>query len=164
MATMYYDLIQTELGVIYLQADLQGLKLLSFASDGYQPPPCWNYHPEKMHEYTLQVKEYLCGQRQQFSLSLAPEGTPFQRSVWQAIQHIPYGKTATYHSLAVQLGNKKAQQAIALAKNVNPIPLVIPCHRVICDHPRLSCRFGLDLINRLRHLESGQIQPELLPL
>ncbi|MCM0147223.1 methylated-DNA--[protein]-cysteine S-methyltransferase [Photobacterium galatheae] len=161
---MYYDLIHTELGLIFLQADHQGLKLLAFASDGFQPSPCWIHHPEKMHEYTCQVKEYLRGQRQQFSLPLAPTGTDFQKQVWRAIEKIPYGQIMTCPQIATQLGNKKAHQAIALAKNVNPIPLVIPCHRVACDHPRLSCRFGLDLIHRLRELETGHIQPQLLPL
>lgn len=161
---MYYDLISTELGLIYLQADNQGLKLLTIASGGYQPPPCWIHDPKKLQAYTLQLQQYLEGQRQQFSLPLAPDGTAFQHQVWQAIQAIPYGETRTCQELAAQLGNKHAHQAVALAKNVNPIPILIPCHRVLCQNPRISCRFGLDLINLLRALEQGHIQPQLQPL
>lgn len=78
-----------------------------------------------------QLTEYFNGQRKEFDLPLAFNGTPFQESVWQALQDIPYGKTRSYKEIAVQIGNPKAARAVGMANNRNPISIVIPCHRVV---------------------------------
>ena len=78
-----------------------------------------------------QLDEYFSGRRREFDLPLDPRGTEFQRRVWQRLLLIPYGETTTYGALATQLGDAKASRAVGLANGSNPIPIVIPCHRVI---------------------------------
>ena len=78
-----------------------------------------------------QLREYFAGTRRDFSLPLAPAGTPFQQSVWQALQTILYGETRTYGQIAMQIGHNKSFRAVGMANNRNPIVIVIPCHRVL---------------------------------
>lgn len=78
-----------------------------------------------------QLTEFFAGQRQQFDLPLDPQGTEFQRQVWQALAAIPFGETRSYGQLAEGLGRKGAQRAVGAANGRNPISIVIPCHRVI---------------------------------
>jgi methylated-DNA-[protein]-cysteine S-methyltransferase len=78
-----------------------------------------------------QLCEYLEGKRQKFTIPLKPEGTEFQRKVWDALITIPYGEVRTYKQIAAQVGNEKASRAIGMANHNNPIMCIIPCHRVI---------------------------------
>jgi len=78
-----------------------------------------------------QLKEYFNGQRKAFDLPLNPTGTAFQKSVWQALLAVPYGKTASYGEIAAEIGNAKASRAVGLANGRNPIAIVVPCHRII---------------------------------
>jgi methylated-DNA-[protein]-cysteine S-methyltransferase len=78
-----------------------------------------------------QLRAYFAGELRTFELPLAPHGTPFQRRVWDALLAIPYGTTTTYGRLAQQLGDPRAVRAVGLANGRNPIPIIIPCHRVI---------------------------------
>src|SRR5690349_85178 len=78
-----------------------------------------------------QLEEYFTGLRREFDLPLEPRGTQFQRRVWLLLTRIPYGDTTTYGALAAELGNSKGSRAVGLANGSNPIPIVIPCHRVI---------------------------------
>lgn len=78
-----------------------------------------------------ELAEYFAGERKQFSIELAPGGTPFQQRVWQALCDIPYGATNTYGQVAARVGNPKASRAVGMANNKNPVAIVIPCHRVI---------------------------------
>ena len=83
------------------------------------------------NEAATQLMEYFAGKRRTFSLPLAPKGTPFQKEVWQALSSIPYGQTLSYADIAAQVGRPKAFRAVGMANNRNPIPIVIPCHRVV---------------------------------
>lgn len=78
-----------------------------------------------------QLKEYFCGKRQVFQLPLNPNGTSFQHDVWNQLLEIPYGETRTYQEIARKIGNEKASRAVGMANHKNPIPILIPCHRVI---------------------------------
>lgn len=78
-----------------------------------------------------QLQQYFAGERRQFELPLAPEGTTFQKSVWQALTEIPFGETRSYRDIAVRLGQSGAMRAVGGANGANPIPIIIPCHRVI---------------------------------
>lgn len=89
-------------------------------------------------EAQLQLEEYFSGMRTHFDLPLAPEGTDFQQAVWQALQTIPFGKTASYGEIAAAIGKPKAARAIGQANNRNPIAIVIPCHRVIGANHKLT--------------------------
>lgn len=84
-----------------------------------------------LKETGRQLQQYFAGERQTFTLPLAPAGTPFRQSVWQVLQTIPYGETRTYKEIAACVGNEKATRAVGQANNRNPIPILIPCHRVI---------------------------------
>ncbi len=84
-----------------------------------------------LKEAGRQLQEYFSGKRKHFSLPLAPAGTVFQHSVWNALKDIPYGETRSYGQIAGTLGNAKAGRAVGMANNKNPISIIIPCHRVI---------------------------------
>lgn len=87
--------------------------------------------PAAVEEATRQIDAYFDYRLREFSLPLQPSGTEFQRSVWLALADIGYGETESYSSLATRVGNPKACRAVGLANGRNPIPLVLPCHRVI---------------------------------
>lgn len=103
-----------------------------------------------------QLFEYLEGRRVSFELPLNAEGTLFQRTVWDALQHIPYGETRSYKEIAKAAGNERACRAVGMANNKNPISIVIPCHRVIGADGRLvGYGGGLDIKTRLLELEKS---------
>ena len=85
-----------------------------------------------------QIEQYIAGGRKVFELPLAPEGTPFERSVWEVLQSIPYGETRTYGQIAAQIGNPKASRAVGRAVGRNPLSIVVPCHRVIGHNGSLT--------------------------
>lgn len=94
--------------------------------------------PTKVHtslqKCVTQLEEYFSWKRKSFEISLQPNGTAFQRRVWDALLKIPYGKTISYLKLAQQLGDEKSIRAVASANGKNPIAVIIPCHRVIGSH------------------------------
>lgn len=85
----------------------------------------------------LELNEYLEGKRMNFHIKLEPEGTDFQKKVWNALTHIPYGETRSYKEIAKAIGNEKASRAVGMANNKNPILIAIPCHRVIGANGKL---------------------------
>jgi len=109
-----------------------------------------------------QLEEYFAGQRQAFDLPLDPRGTEFQRRVWQRLTSIAYGDTTTYGALARELGDPGASRAVGLANGSNPIPIVIPCHRVIgADGSLTGFGGGLPVKAALLDLERAATQPRL---
>lgn len=101
-----------------------------------------------------QLEEYFLGKRQNFDINLQPQGTTFQQKVWQALQKIPYGETASYKDVAISINHSKAYRAIGLANNKNPIAIFIPCHRVIgCNGKLVGYAGGLDIKQKLLNLE-----------
>ena len=109
-----------------------------------------------------QLEEYFAAQRSAFDLPLEPRGTEFQRGVWQRLLLIPYGETTTYGALATDLGDVKASRAVGLANGSNPIPIVIPCHRVIgADGSLTGFGGGLTIKRQLLDLERAHRQPQL---
>ncbi|HEX5160807.1 MAG TPA: methylated-DNA--[protein]-cysteine S-methyltransferase [Steroidobacteraceae bacterium] len=109
-----------------------------------------------------QLEEYFAAQRREFDLPLDPRGTDFQRRVWKRLLDIPYGETTTYGKLATDLGDAKASRAVGLANGSNPIPIVIPCHRVIgADGSLTGFGGGLTIKQQLLDLERSHRQPRL---
>ena len=109
----------------------------------------------------VQILEYFQGTRREFSLPLRPLGTPFRRSVWQALRAIPYGQTISYGDLARRVGNPKAVRAVGQANHHNPLPILIPCHRVVgADGSLTGFGGGLALKRRLLALEGANLPPE----
>src|SRR5690606_39927310 len=87
--------------------------------------------PKELKDAALQLQEYFEGNRKEFNLKLSPEGTDFQKRVWEELQQIPFGKTTSYQQMANTLGDPKVIRAAASANGKNPISIIIPCHRVI---------------------------------
>jgi methylated-DNA-[protein]-cysteine S-methyltransferase len=115
---------------------------------------------EKVHETPLlrqafeQLELFLKGRLTEFSLPLTPEGTPFMKNVWRKLCEVPYGKTASYKEIATAVGNPKATRAVGMANNRNPIPIFIPCHRIIgSDGKLIGYRGGMAMKRTLLDLE-----------
>jgi methylated-DNA-[protein]-cysteine S-methyltransferase len=108
-----------------------------------------------------QLEEYFRGQRRRFDLELAPDGTDFERRVWDEVRRIPFGATDTYGEIARRLGEPDAARAVGVANARNPIAIVIPCHRVIgADGDLTGYAGGLDRKRWLLDMESGQARLE----
>jgi methylated-DNA-[protein]-cysteine S-methyltransferase len=105
-------------------------------------------------EAISQLKEYFSGSRKKFNLPLAYEGTEFQESVWNAISEIPFGETATYSEIAERMGNPRSFRAVGTACGTNPIPIIVPCHRVVQSSGGMgSYAGGKNLKKKLLDLE-----------
>ena len=103
-----------------------------------------------------QLEAYFAGALRDFDTPLAPQGTEFQRNVWRCLREIPYGETISYSELAIRVGNPKAFRAVGLANGQNPIPILIPCHRVIGkDGSLVGYGGGLHIKEKLLALERG---------
>lgn len=112
---------------------------------------------EKTAELARQLGEYFAGERRAFELELAPTGSGFEKKVWQALVEIPYGETRSYGQVAAAIGHPTAARAVGAANGANPIPIVVPCHRVIGANGSLT-GFGGGLDNKrlLLELERGR--------
>ncbi|HEY3093359.1 MAG TPA: methylated-DNA--[protein]-cysteine S-methyltransferase, partial [Vicinamibacterales bacterium] len=121
------------------------------------PSPDWNHDDAAFGDVVSQLGEYFEGRRRQFDLPLAPAGTPFQQRVWSALLDIAYGETISYGELASRIGQKSASRAVGLANGSNPLPIVIPCHRVIGANGKLTgYGGGLPIKERLLAHERGE--------
>jgi methylated-DNA-[protein]-cysteine S-methyltransferase len=116
--------------------------------------PCDDHHP-MVREATRQLEAYFAGERMEFDLPLAPEGTEFQRRVWKALVAIPYGETRSYSELARSIGKPAAVRAVGAANGRNPIGIIVPCHRVIGSSGKLvGYGGGLPMKRMLLDLEA----------
>jgi methylated-DNA-[protein]-cysteine S-methyltransferase len=103
-----------------------------------------------------QLEEYFAGKRQCFDFPINPQGSEFQKRVWTALQNIPYGELRTYKQIAEEIGNGKASRAVGMANNKNPLPVVVPCHRVIGSNGKLiGYAYGLDMKEYLINVEKN---------
>ncbi|WP_287792762.1 methylated-DNA--[protein]-cysteine S-methyltransferase [Megamonas sp.] len=121
-----------------------------------QPQKALLQTTELLSMATIQLDEYLQGKRTTFSLPFKLTGTPFQLAVWKELQNIPYGKTTSYKEIAQKINKPKAYRAVGMANNKNPLPIIIPCHRVIGSNGKLiGYAGGLNLKNYLLELEKS---------
>jgi methylated-DNA-[protein]-cysteine S-methyltransferase len=131
--TLLYTRTQSPIGELLLVGDgraLHGLHMQE-GRTAVSVQPEWRPADEPFADVREQLSEYFSGERLDFELPLAPDGTAFQRRVWDALQEIPYGETTTYGELARRLGRPSASRAVGLANGRNPIAVIVPCHRVI---------------------------------
>jgi len=153
---MYYTLMDTILGDIAIAGDEAGLKFINFRK-GHNAMAIgtdWKKDPAFLKNAVDQLTAYFEGSLKAFDFALAPAGTPFQQSVWKALAKIPYGKTASYKDIAISVGNPKAVRAVGAANGRNPLPIVVPCHRVIgADGKLVGYAGGLEIKKRLLGLE-----------
>ena len=169
---MHYRLVDSPVGRLLLARDDEGLRLIQFAGPPdvgadlkvapyarSEPASSWQWADEAAFaDVTAQLEEYFAGYRRQFTLPLAPEGTPFQQRVWKALLDIPYGETISYGELAARIGQRSASRAVGLANGSNPLPIVIPCHRVIGSNGKLTgYGGGLPVKQQLLALERGAL-------
>lgn len=121
-----------------------------------QPQKALLQTTELLSMATIQLDEYFQGKRTTFSLPFKLTGTPFQLAVWKELQNIPYGQTTSYKEIAQKINKPKAYRAVGMANNKNPLPIIIPCHRVIGSNGKLiGYAGGLKLKNYLLELEKS---------
>jgi methylated-DNA-[protein]-cysteine S-methyltransferase len=164
METLYYDYLETPIGSLLLVGDGARLVELGFPSGkaARRHQPGWVHDPRQFTRIKAQLNDYFAGRLREFDIPLAPRGTDFQRQVWQALQTIPYGETVSYGELARWIGRPKASRAVGAANGQNPIPIIIPCHRVIGSSGKLvGFGGGLPTKQKLLALEREAVAPSL---
>ncbi|HEY5972683.1 MAG TPA: methylated-DNA--[protein]-cysteine S-methyltransferase [Pseudoxanthomonas sp.] len=131
---IYYRHIDSPIGPLLLAADAAGLRLIEFHTPRHPMSRLddWSEGNNEVLDLTRkQLDEYFDGKRRDFDLPLAPQGTVFQEQVWRTLAKIPYGETISYSQLAQRVGKPTAMRAVGAANGRNPLPIVLPCHRVI---------------------------------
>jgi methylated-DNA-[protein]-cysteine S-methyltransferase len=148
----YYNFKKFKLGIAEETASICGIFFVT-----KKVPGCFEERETPLIKKAAgQLEEYFEGKRKKFDLPLALHGTDFQVTVWKALQKIPYGKTISYGELAAMIGNPKACRAVGMANNRNPIPIIIPCHRVIGKDGSLTgYAGGLEMKRTLLEIEEG---------
>ena len=138
-ASVTYTYVDSPVGSLLLYGR-HALEGLVFPSGKYtrEPDPSWTADPDPFTRAREQLSLYFEGRLKVFDLDLEMAGTPFQKKVWQALTRIPYGATITYGELAREIGNPKGSRAVGLANGKNPIPIIVPCHRVIGKNGSLT--------------------------
>jgi methylated-DNA-[protein]-cysteine S-methyltransferase len=155
--TLYWHELGSPVGRLLLAGDGEHLIHVHFQSAPrpLRPADSWIADAAPFRAAIGQLAEYFAGERRRFELSLAPRGTEFQRRVWRALTEIPYGETISYGELARRIGNPNASRAVGLANGANPLPIVVPCHRVIgADGSLTGFGGGLPIKRKLLALES----------
>ncbi len=132
-----FTIMNTPIGSLLIAENSYGVSAIIFNADSYSIPESWHHVKNLSSEVMNQLQQYFNGERYEFDLPLAPEGTPFQLDVWRALEKIPYGETMSYLDLAKKIGKPAAVRAVGAANGANPLPIVIPCHRVIGHNGKL---------------------------
>ncbi|MHB8424822.1 MAG: methylated-DNA--[protein]-cysteine S-methyltransferase [Gammaproteobacteria bacterium] len=156
---MYYQTVSSPVGELLLAGDDAALHLIHFQAGPrpMKPETGWQQDARLFREVLRQLKAYFAGKLRQFDLPLKPEGTAFQMRVWRALRTIPYGETWSYGQLARRIGKPAASRAVGAANGQNPIPIIVPCHRVIgADGSLTGFGGGLSIKQKLLELESGE--------
>lgn len=137
---MYYSQYLSPIGPLLMLGDGENIHKIVFPENGIptEPDPAWERKSSAFTLLATQLDAYFKGSLQKFSVSLAPSGTEFQQSVWDALQRVDYGETCSYRDIASAIGKPKASRAVGAANGANPIPIVIPCHRVIGSNGTLT--------------------------
>ena len=158
---MYYCYLDTPIGELLLAGEDGALSMIGFPKGSMrrEPEPDWIFNERQLADAILQLREYFAGERREFDLPLKLGGTEFQVSVLEALQDIPYGETTSYGEIAKRIGRPKAVRAVGAANGRNPIPIVVPCHRVIGSTGDLTgFGGGLDTKEALLRLEAEHTQ------
>ena len=161
MRPVTFTRMESPIGTLTLAADDSGLRQINFPHNGRPAPlgPDWQEDSPAFAEVLRQLRAYFAGELENFNLPLAPEGTAFQKKVWDQLCQIPYGETISYGALAKRIGNPNASRAVGLTNGSNPIPIVIPCHRVIGSNGKLTgYGGGLPIKEKLLALEKRQLR------
>ena len=159
---MYYTYATSPIGQLLLAGSADALQVIGFphGDKARRADVGWERYDEPFKKTARQLNEYFAGDRQEFELDLAPDGTTFQVEVLEALRGIPYGETCTYRDIAVAVGRPKAVRAVGNANGRNPLPIVIPCHRVIgSDGSLTGFGGGIEVKHYLLDLEQQHCVP-----
>ncbi len=159
---MYYTYATSPIGQLLLAGSADALQVIGFphGDKARRADIGWERYDEPFKKTARQLNEYFAGDRQEFELDLAPDGTTFQVEVLEALRGIPYGETCTYRDIAVAVGRPKAVRAVGNANGRNPLPIVIPCHRVIgSDGSLTGFGGGIEIKRYLLDLEQQHCVP-----
>lgn len=164
---IYYQYVDSPVGKILVAGDGERLRLIRFTTGQhrYFPESDWVEDRAPLKEILRWIEAYFSGKRNAFSLNLYLDVTPFQKKVLTAVQQIPYGGTASYGEIARKIGSPRASRAVGQANARNPIPIVIPCHRVVGSNGKLTGFGGglsvkqslLDMERRYRYGEHAVV-------
>lgn len=140
MSKIWYAEMKSPLGVLLLESDGEALTRIRLPDEDYEVDRTIERvrKPAMFKEAAAQLGAYFRGERTTFDLPLAPGGTPFQNDVWNELQKIPHGETISYGQLAERVGRPGSHRAVGAANGRNPLPIVIPCHRVIGSNGKLT--------------------------
>jgi len=132
-ASLFYGYFDSPVGALLVAGDGEELHLVGFpkGSRAKKPLNGWRRDDSRFAEAFRQFSAYFAGQLTEFSLPLHFGGTAFQIKVWKALCEIPLGQTVTYGTLAARIGRPKASRAVGAANGANPLPIVVPCHRLV---------------------------------
>ena len=158
---MYYCYLDTPIGELLLAGEDDALSMIGFPKGSMrrEPDADWIFNETQLADASRQLLEYFSGERRSFDLPLKLNGTEFQVSVLEALQDIPYGETTSYGEIAKRIGRPKAVRAVGAANGRNPIPIIVPCHRVIGSTGDLTgFGGGLDTKEALLRLEAEHTQ------
>lgn len=160
MTQIFHTTMQSPVGPLLMAADDDGLRVIHFVNGRRPRRPSreWVENARPFKDVIAQLKEYFAGKREEFEVPLVLDGTEFQMRVWSNLQTIPYGKTTSYGEIARKIGSPEGARAVGLANGQNPIPIIIPCHRVIGSNGDLTgFGGGLPIKKKLLELESRQL-------
>ena len=159
MTELYYQILpDTPIGSLELCADDDSLRQIRFLHDATSEQPLCDGQPILLQAVT-ELNEYFSRKRREFSVPLSIKGTDFQQQVWQILSSIPYGKTLSYGDIALRLNKPDASRAVGMANNRNPLPIIIPCHRVIGANGKLvGYAGGIGAKRLLLALEQPQLE------
>lgn len=153
---LYFDIINTPIGDLLLLASDKGLKKILFQDQfkAFEISSTWEQSTEKLSQAKEQLLAYFNNQLIQFELELDPDGTVFQKQIWKVLEEIPFGETKSYQDIANAIEKPNACRAIGMANSKNPIPIIIPCHRVIGKNGKLTgYAGGLEMKAKLLQIE-----------
>jgi methylated-DNA-[protein]-cysteine S-methyltransferase len=152
----FWELVPSPLGAIIVTVD-EDSRLVEIRLDGEQRGGPRD--PRRCKAACAQLGDYFAGKRREFDLPLAPRGTTFQHRVWEALTRIPFGAVRTYGDVARSIGQPLAVRAVGQANGRNPLPIVIPCHRVIAGDGSIGgYSGGLNVKHRLLALEGVELR------
>jgi len=163
---VFYTRFESHMGSVWVASTRRGVCKVSLGAQGEEAFRSWlsdrgapvptREEPETLMHAVSQLREYLSGRRQVFDLPLDVRGTAFQSAVWRQVGRIPYGETTTYGAIAQLMGHPKASRAVGGAVGANPVPIIVPCHRVIGAHGALTgFGGGLEVKAALLRLEGA---------
>lgn len=136
----HYTYMDTPIGLLLLAGCKDALRMISFprGSQTRKPHPDWIADADMFASVKKELEEYFAGTRTEFTAPMVLEGTPFQEKVWEALCGVEYGRLASYGDIAKSLGKPGAARAVGGANNANPIPIIVPCHRIIGSDQSLT--------------------------